>query len=1586
MNKLLKGSASRTASIVVGLLLCFFLLAAGITRSVPKGGMEGRITMLENGKPIPNIQVTLRERDPYDWQTYQRLPAEKRPQTYVEWTDAEGKFRFSNVKAGDYEVSATAEAHEIRPIWTNIAEGKPKQLDLEMKPVAPYLRLYSNQHVFQSDEAVELQLHGFVEDNSVTFKVSKLHIDRIDPSAEFYRAFQPLDSGATAKEARGRLLGETVATVEKPADQRTPEGTFQQFFALPKLPVGDYWVECTSAGLSQGTWINVTKIALVTKSWPSGTLSYVADIVTGEPIEGASIYAPQGKTLQYIGKTSKNGTHQAPRKNGQSDQIFLARFEGSTALTGSYVYDEAASATQVALVTDRPIYRPGDEVQFKGIVRRRAGTDYKLPTAKQIEIEIRDSSETLIRKETRLLSASGTFSGAFSTSKEAEPGLYGIRTNIDGEKSTEWVRIAAYRKPEYKITVKPEKEHYVRGDKIRFLIQAEYYYGSPVAGAKIDASASRNPLWTWQGVDEEDQYEYESYEYGYSRHDAGDDWFQEFEAVTDADGKAVIEIDTSDPDHWGPQTWDDPALSTIDLWVGVNDGDRFASSSGSAEVSQGQIKLSVNTGSYIADIGKPITVSLSAMQLDGKTAVSGARVSVVTGYEIYTGREVVFKAQDKLFVTTGSDGKAVLQVTPQHGGSFVLRAEVADSRNNRVLASDYLWVYGGASSDIQPPQKGLTLELDKRSYSVGDTARALVMTDKPGGFALLTVEGDRVHSARIVPLRDKVNEVSIPVEDGFKPNAFISVCNIENKRFHETSRRLKVSLAGKTVQVQITPDKAEYAPGSTAQYTVRTFDRFGKPTPAEVSLGVVDESIYALAPDSTDLLRTFYPAQYNRVRTNYSFEEIYLDGGDKAPSDIQVRSVFKDTAYWNPAIETGPGGMAKVAVALPDNLTTWRATAVAITDATDVGMAVAKVRAKKDLMVRLQTPSYLVQGDNQQLLAMVTNDTTRDVNVNVQLEQPPVPIQGDLRQNVRIPAGATRPVEWLVTAPEPGFKTLTVRAWVDGGASDGERKTFQVQPHGRVAIENIAGEIGESTTVRMNVHEGADPNSGYLTVTVSPTLASALVQSLDELIGFPYGCVEQTMSRLLPAVLVSQALQEAKIPPPPLASQIPAIARDGFTRLKALRHYDGGWGWWEQDESDLYMTSLVLEGLYRAKAAGFPAVGIDPSGALDWMAKSATSPLPTAKDWRYNDDLSSRLAAAYVLALYGKQKKALETLARLPLQQLGPYETAMLSLTYGALGKGHESLQKQALDLMIGQRVETQGMASWPERYWGSETTARCLLALASANPRHPLIPKVVRHLMMIRRAGVWTSTRDTSHIVVALTAWWRATGGVANSGTLTIGLNGKLLKTVPITPASATSPDLAIQIPMSELRPGENRIEFQRSGGGVCFYSAELRQTVIQKELGPTVSGPGLTIERNLRKMEPVRMENGLYQTVASARTVSLVERGDILECQMSVANEKDLQFVMIEVPIPSNCDITEREVVDEYGEWAYEYDSFVKRDDRASLFIRTLEKGIHTFSFKMRANKPGKSSALPAVLYNMYDPGVRSSSAESPLEVRGR
>ena len=256
----------------------------------------------------------------------------------------------------------------------------------------------------------------------------------------------------------------------------------------------------------------------------------------------------------------------------------------------------------------------------------------------------------------------------------------------------------------------------------------------------------------------------------------------------------------------------------------------------------------------------------------------------------------------------------------------------------------------------------------------------------------MTVEGSDIYDHFNVHLTGVVTMVRIPIKDTYRPNFYIGVCFVRNKTFTNRHVRAKVSLDLQTLRVTLLPDKRIYKPGENATFTLKASDSYGRPARAELSVGVVDEAIYAVAEDLTpEMVGYFYYTRRNRVQTSFSFPEIYLSDPDKAGAGFTgvVRKRFVDTAYWAPNVVTDSNGTASVTVKMPDNLTTWRTTVRAITRDTVCGETRGKVVTQKDLLVRLEMPRFLIGSDHTTISAIVHNYTGRDQSARV---DPPRPV------------------------------------------------------------------------------------------------------------------------------------------------------------------------------------------------------------------------------------------------------------------------------------------------------------------------------------------------------------------------------------------------------------------------------------------------------------------------------------------------------------------------------------------------------------------------------------------------------------------
>jgi uncharacterized protein YfaS (alpha-2-macroglobulin family) len=176
----------------------------------------------------------------------------------------------------------------------------------------------------------------------------------------------------------------------------------------------------------------------------------------------------------------------------------------------------------------------------------------------------------------------------------------------------------------------------------------------------------------------------------------------------------------------------------------------------------------------------------------------------------------------------------------------------------------------------------------------------------------------------------------------------------------------------------------------------------------EVSLGIVDEAIYSIAPESAGQhqARVLWPALQRSADESCDSLHVHWYGGEK-PADLAknksayqladfknessyaettIRKEFKDTAFWQPDVVTGGDGKATVSFQTADNLTTWRATARGVTADTRVGSVVQKTIARKDVIMRLEMPRFLTEGDTVTISGVVHNFLKSDKSTKISLD------------------------------------------------------------------------------------------------------------------------------------------------------------------------------------------------------------------------------------------------------------------------------------------------------------------------------------------------------------------------------------------------------------------------------------------------------------------------------------------------------------------------------------------------------------------------------------------------------------------------
>jgi hypothetical protein len=1552
----------------------------------PTGWLRGKAVAEESGQPLPGIEIRLQPVGSASTQGEGE---------FVLVSRGDGTFRSRRIPARLYTLQAASRAHQLRATNIMIEEGKVLEVNLELAPIAPFFDLRVPQHVFTPDEVPQVIGHGFLPGDTIDFTFY-----RVDPSALLVEKRGGLgrllysESPPRHVVLDGNPALSPLGRISPPITRRDIEGVFRQRFDLPLRDPGIYLVVARADSIQRLGWVMVTRVALIAKQWGDEVLAYVADLKSGAPVPGATVQLVAEGGDAVSGVTDAQGLFRArvPHKEPQFDLLVRAEHQGSQAFLTSWVYaGREAGQERVYAYTDRPVYRPGHRVHFKGIARRFAGAGYAVLSGEPVEVKVWDPRDTLVYQAKLTTSQSGSYHGQLGLNDEAPTGYYRLVSALDGREHESGFKVAEYRKPEYSVEVTTGKKRYTRGERIQVQVSAQYYFGAPVAGAKVAYAVRRSPYFFYPAEEEEapyaegEEFEGEGYAYG--------EVIEQGEAETDADGIARFSIPTKPAfSGWKKPPEEDATDYKYDIEVTVTDPSRKeVTESGSALVTQGEFKVVLTPVQWVSAPRAAAQVEVGARDYDGRP-VPGVRVGIAASREVWRGRESSLGLETRGEVTTDANGKARFQFAPQTAGHYRVQAHAADRRGNEIGDTAYLWVTEEDYADLGVPYPELELIADKTTYRRGDTATLLINSQSKGASALVTVEGPRLYEHRLVELKGNSTRAQFTVKPEYAPNFFVCIALVRDKRFMREEKRIQVSVEARRLQIQVKADKQRYAPGDQATYQLRTADWRGKPVSAELSVGVVDESIYAVAPESAPpMLGFFYPPRENAVSTAYSFPHIYLDA-DKSPVGIRVRKRFPDTAYWNPTVLTDARGQAAVTFAMPDTLTTWRATVRGATLDTAVGEATEKVRTTKDLLVRLEAPRFMVQRDRLILSALVHNYTRSQQSLRAWIEAPGLRFdQGAAAPRPRhlvLGSNEVQRLDWQVAVPSPGRKEITVYVKAQSGLSDAVALTVPALPHGRERIEWRSGAVPARASERLSVRRDAVAGASDLRLRLAPSIASVMFGALEYLAHYPYGCTEQTMSAFLPDVVVARALRELGLPNPRLEKQLPDMVQTGLNRLYGYQHDDGGWGWWRYDRSEPWMTAYVVFGLVTAKRSGFAVNENALNRGLDWLVRQAQA-RPAPGQWAYL--APDRLYVLHVLALAARdgfvQEQITQFYRSLDSLSLDAHNLALLAATLVELGRDGEA---QVAAQRLWQRAqETQALAWWKGRPgWGrggdTETTGLALKTLLAVSPNDPRLLKVVRWLVLNREGDGWVSTRDSAFILFALTDFLKHSQELTPDYEARLALNGKTLLERRFTRADLFAPEVEVKASGRFLVRGENLLTISKQGPGNLYYTLALRQFVGQGDLPRIITGAGITVERSYYRMISARdPRTGVITTSPSPHAVTDFRSGESILVRLKITSAKECEYVVVEDPLPAGCEVTERGDLEPW-EWDRWWSDLTVRDEKVAIFARRLPAGVSAIEYYVRPQIPGDYHVMPTQVYAMYNPDLRGSGAEARVRLR--
>jgi len=1400
---------------------------------------------------------------------------------------------------------------------------------------------------------------------------------------------------------------------------------------IPSTESGVYVVEGEHDGVVMTVTLFVSQYGLITKSSAGKLLCFAQDRATSKPVEGMTIRTLHAEK-PLSGVTDADGLFVAEHFQGG---VVIGVKGTELVTTESYYGGVQGEHPLLYVTTDRPIYRPGHEVQFRVVHRTELGQKLLVKPGGKFMVEIRDPKGNKVYEKLHTVGDFGSTSGRFVLGDEPALGEYTILTR--GEKDDpnhhqwnwQWVgrwghdawngvrfRVDEYRKPEYKVDVTFKKKTVLQGEDLEATIESRYYFGSPVADAEVVYTVTRRGYWSyWRCWDfyydwyVEDENEGDGiYEGKRGRHvnrGAYGEQVLQGKGKTNKDGKFVVPFTS--------QKWDHDAI--YDVHAQVTDlSRRVVEGGGSCKATRAEFGLAMSLNKYVYKPGDKVNARVRATTADDRI-VPEQKVTLRAYDRRWQGNRYDDAFLFEGVSRTDAQGVADFNFTPEREGGYLwLVAEAEDRRGNKVTTEHYVWLCGNAWYGDTVNLNGLDLILDKKTYEVGDTAHALVTSQHKNITFLFTVEGKEIHQQQVVALKGHTKMIDFKIDQAYyAPNVYLSITAIKENAFLQKQKMIVVNPSEKFIKVEITPDRVQYRPRNKARYTITTTGADGKPVAAEVAFGIVDDSIYALQDEyAPDIRKYFIHRRGIEVATSNSLQ--YHDygradekrksanaqeagglkdaakpaaapmaerslgkaerdeaGGAAAYAATEVRSHFADTMLWR-TVTTDAQGHAVVEVDVPDNLTTWKATARAMTADSRFGQEANSVVCRKEMIVRLETPRFFTQNDETVISAVVHNYLESEKDVKIEFSAEGIEIVGEKERIVKVASEGQKRIDWKAKIKGAGRATIVVKALSDQD-SDAMQLTIPVLAHGAMKWDSRAGVVGDGkVTETIVIPAGAVKGGTEMMICVSPTHAAMVLDALEYLAGYPYGCVEQTMSRFLPTVVVSQALQKLGIEKPELKAELPAMVATGLQRLYNFQQQDGGWGWWQHDASNPWTTAYVMTGLALARESDHLVSNEVYSRGLQALRTHL------AKE----QDPNIQAYLLYALRMSGGADEVVRARLTDRLNELNDYSKALLALVLKKDGRpANEVIDSLARDAkVVGGAAHYEGgdRGGWMDHR--IEVSAAALRAFIACDPKHELVPKLVSWLALARQGNYWASTKQTALVVYAFVDYLALTGDLNPDMTVSLTLNGGKVFTERITRDNWQKFDGLRTFSAAQLNEGENTITIEKTGNGSPIYSVYAKYYAEAEDLAP--SQGGIVVERTYSR---VVQRNGA-QVLEKLENGATVQSGDEIEVTLTVNADRDYEWLMMDDPLPSGFEPI-REYWGHYGWiWNYWYSRKEFHDQKVSIAMTHLWHGQHVAQYRMRAETPGDFHALPSQVFNMYHPEIGGNSGEFRIRVVDR
>ncbi|MBN2384381.1 hypothetical protein JXQ70_16000 [bacterium] len=1399
----------------------------------------------------------------------------------------------------------------------------------------------------------------------------------------------------------------------------------------------------------------ITDLGLTVKKSERSFLIWVTSLQTGHPMPDVALMAfDLNMTAYYLGRTDTQGlltvlpqkkfprvalndqkpfqNHPLNRENPLTQIIAVSPDDVSYLELKPDNYLQLKDidhrpATGVAgqlikgvLITERGVYRPGETVHIKAIVRQQQAGSFSLPEQKKCLLTIQDARDEAYYSGEIELSEFGTLVCDIALNGFDPLGTYTIFLKMvdrDEIVAKRTFQVQEFRPPRHFTEVRFQRGSQARSDYINLeareeyldlSIEGKYFAGSPVKHGQV--------RWkVYYAGTAFDRPDYKKYTFGHPGQ-MQKELLESGEALLDEKGTTTVRVPLSQYVLAGMYAlevtaavidFDGRVASTTELFqekplylVGFEQHDLQVN----AEEEQGLTMIVLDSKNKQIKTG---SLEVECFQKGWSYTRKRNKYGDYYWESLYTWRRVY--SQTIRIV----ERKATFEFDFAWGGEYLIQASY--TRDGQRYTSGTLYNVWGDYYSYEA-ETGLTaydpirISTDQLKYKAGDTMSLAGKSRSRLSHVLITFEREDILHYQVIPWTKKPFEYTI--EPTFAPNIYVSMIGtiprgefpVYNGAYDSGSpsfafgtKNIEAQAELDTLEVLINDGQAipNQLPGSevSLDFSVRTDQK--KIVPTELMVCVVDEAILALTgyttPDVRTALRFLGPLSVftfeSRVelmkQTPFDLlhnQPLTGGGGSSATSDISthIRKDFNPVAYYNPCLLTDANGCASVSFILPDTMTRYRVFVIGCDSGVRFGSGRADLTVTRDFYLEPGLPQFLRVGDALTASVSVFNKTpqsglftlgfTADRGLSVSAPDKTYPIGAFDRQVITLAA----------EAEQYGTSELNIRGQF-ADQSDAVRIKLPIKSPYVIDQDFVLGTFSSPTTLRYTLPEGTDTMPWHsigdedlnfkIIFSGSPFLR--LNSGLHYLLRYPYGCVEQTSSITMPLAALREVIRAGLIHNITL-DQTEQFIQACVDRLFSMQTSSGGFGYWPGDrQPDTWGSLYALTALITTEQSGTELPEPRMTRALDYIKNEVRQSGP--------NDYTARSWMVYLLARKNQLTRDLFDLAYRDFEKQ-PREAALFCLMAAWSGKflPVEEIETKLMNI----RKTDPNKSRYDCFYTRYRESAIALLAASTIIPKSDLANEQAQKLMGgIGRDGIWTSTSDTGWSLLALAQHFSGASFGDTNITVTVRHQDREVSTFVLEPKGYQTVQLPAQ---AFLKRPELELEVQP-------------ETTVLYQLEATY--PRIDYQQN-------GYAHGfeISRTIENTDGSKEIHLGDMVKISLKLSiPHYGYRYIVLNDPLPAGLvainsalkteESTPLQDTNDSDDWWYYWDPegyyrfipnyFEIREDRVLAFRNYNWNGDFIYTYYARAVSAGQFIVPSAKIQLMYDADIVAYTQATTLTI---